>query len=446
LRLADLLVRQHLVSCPALLALDLSGPPSMLRPQEVSSIIDSGGGRCTLDRIGGTSRALCYPWINIPAEKAANLILYWDSLSTIAPAFVKRRNVFPPSIYSDTSRLLIAEDLLKPVSLGPYTEIQAAQRTHHLVLEMPGSNHAPLIDELDTVQAPLDWQVNGGYLIHASKAGPEAFFWLGKGRLGRRSSFARRGGRFGDKVNWVPMPKDLATLYLTAVCAIEAKDRRMPLVASYDELIPWVDAVRSETQLSQTVTIGKRRIEPEFPAQEFEHGYQPEAILADFTIQAITFGSDVPLDKAIAFRRKHWDLLARYRTEVVRLANEVLGDASDQSDVEELLQFCIKTRIKPVLEELKKARSASRLSAGSDMIMATGYSVSPGLLAMAAGHPLAGQIITAAGLTASVAINGVRLYRTGNNRAINNSPLSYLFVGKAAFANPKGAGGRAIGT
>lgn len=392
-----------------------------------------------MDGSMGISQALCYPWVNIPEGKAANLILYWDSLATIVPA-----EAHGSELYSKASRVLMDKGWLRPIQVEPSgpSVREASKRLESLLFTERDRGPWPNLDMItkpteNTPQAPLDWRVNGAYLVHESKLGAEIQFWLGEREMDwPPGSLGHTGGRYGDKLQWRPMPKNLATLYLSAVCAIEARDRKLPLVASQANLSPWVEAIATGTQLARTIEIDKRKIVPEvdYPTL-IECGY-PECVLAEFTIQAVTLGANVSFDQAIKFREKNWDLLARYRREVEHTVAEVLHYPSDKVQIEARLRHCIETKILPAVQELKRARAASRLAAGTDIIKAVGFSVSPGLLEIATGHPFAGRIIAATGVVASVAITGASRFA---NRRIEDrsSPLSYLIIGRRALATPR---------
>lgn len=357
------------------------------------------------------SSVLYYPWIDIENERwLRRACLFWDEISTIVPASVKR------PYQNRCARELNDEGILVPVRVNSdMDEIRSLTEAAEDYLTSPASMALLAGDSRVRSRIYLD------KLPHAVRD----FVTLHPDKL--PDVVASNLKEAIDDGGWVRVHPEFANFYMTLLATQLATRLGLGLVTSSNPAEQLAIAVRNGVPTAPArIAVGKHVGGRDFAA----HGPRrllpidtANGMLVDLFMSTISIPNNVPLSKLLKFRRSHEDELATLRKEMCRLVAEIPPD----QPVEALRRSALnqyKANVKPALKSLRNSLKAQGWSTTlSGFLKVSFFSVAPSAALLAIG--ISNPVALAAGAGVSLAAVAAS-FAADRRKALSDSPYAYL--------------------
>lgn len=148
-------------------------------------------------------------------------------------------------------------------------------------------------------------------------------------------------------------------------------------------------------------------------------------LLAQLAIERIAVAPETPVEKLLAFRERHRDELALFRTKILALASSVAKDEPMEAMRERVADLHAR-EVAPALANLKKALKGQRIKALSEGLLKVAFlSAAPTSALVVAGMSAPTALLAGAGV--SLVVAGT-LYNVGRRESLQANPFAYLLA------------------
>ena len=364
------------------------------------------------------SRALYYPWIDIPDESwLKNAMLYWDNIQTIVPKRIKK------PYKNTTSEAFFNEGLLIPFYVhSNLEEIEELTESVSEYLNSPEGMQVLFSDEEGDYRF-IHPNKFSEYLLDVISMHPEKLPKEIQRVL--KTSLNREG-------EWIPVNKRFANYYMTLLATHLSEKHGIALLTDSASKSRLANVARLDGSLS-LYSIGYDNMHPHKRSlRMFQRDRSlAQAMLADLILEGIKIDPDTSVNKIIKFRKKFQNELGNFRIKVAELTKEI----SNEQPLEALrqnIQDKYLNEVKPAIKSIKAGLKESLIRSVTDnFIKISSFSIPTTSIYLALlGLSIPYALLAGAGI--SVTANSV-LYNVEKAQKLRENPYTYLLKAQKEF-------------
>jgi hypothetical protein len=354
------------------------------------------------------TRALYYPTIDITNEDwLKTAVLFWDEINTIVPESINNP-------YKEiATQYLSDEGILKPL---------------HVCSDMDTIEEltADILNYLNTKEEfQLLTQSQGNSWIHLDKM-PREIQEIGRIHPEKLSYEIRHQleSHFRHNDGWLRVNSSFAIFYMTLLANKLCNDNYISLL--------------TDNVFSSNLT-DKARLDNQILLSDYRHNYDYEyhrcqhkdkyinigqGLLTNLIIESISVKPNATLEDVILFKRKYSDELGLFRTNIVKLTQQVSTDKSIEA-IKQQVQDIYTNEFLPSFNNFKKALNGSGIKWVSDNFLKVAFfsTGTSAFLPMTLGLSIPTAIMAGAGISL---VSSAISYNIEKQRQLRENPYSYL--------------------
>lgn len=343
----------------------------------------------------GFTKALYYPTIDIPEENwLKSAILYWDEIQTIVPTSIKT------PYQNKLTQTLHDKGILTPFEIDPDNRLVTDLSETVLKYINEASNF--LVNEnsenvrIHTEKLPREFRMHPEKLPHEIR------------HLIERNI---------DNEGWFRTNSEFGSFYMSLLANKICEDRSFALLT--DNSI--ASNLTEQAILDNRVQFGARDY---YRRNDRTTLHLAQGLLTNLIVKGVKLAPDTSVEKIIDFKNNHKDELGQFRTNLLKLVNNVNKESSLDA-IQQQVSDIYNDEFLPGLNNLEKALDGSQIKWFSDTILKVGL-ISTGATAFLPtmlGLTIPQALFAGAGI--SVIATKI-MFNQDKAERIRTSPYSYL--------------------
>lgn len=289
------------------------------------------------------TKALYYPTIDIPEENwLKSAILYWDEIQTIVPTSIKN------PYQNRLTQTLRDKGILCPFEINPDTKL--VEDLSETVLKFINEASSFLVNEtsenvrIHTEKLPREFRIHPEKLPHEIR------------NLIERNI---------DDEGWFRTNSEFGSFYMSLLANKICEDKSFSLLT--DNSI--ASNLTEQARLDNKIQYGER--DYYYRRNERTTLNLAQGLLTNLIVKGVKLAPNTSVEKIIDFKNNHKDELGQFRTNLLKLVNNVNKENSFDAIQQEVSDI-YKDEFLPGLNNLEKALNGSQIKWFSETILKVG--------------------------------------------------------------------------